>query len=161
MADKAKAIPDGYHTVTPYLTVKNSAEAIEFYKRAFGAEEMYRMPGPDGKSTMHAEIKIGTSILMLSDEWPEANIKSPQTLGSTTVNMHVYVQDVDAAFQKAVAAGATTVMPVTDMFWGDRYGKLTDPYGHSWGISTHTKDMTPQEIGEAAKEWMAKMPKSC
>ena len=159
MATKVKAIPDGYHSVTPYLTLKNSGEAIDFYKRAFGAEEVVRMPGPDGKSTMHAEIRIGNSMLMLADEWPQSDCKSPKSLGATTVNLFLYVQDVDAAFNKAVAAGATAGMPPTDMFWGDRFAKLTDPYGHSWSMATHKLDMTPEEIATGQKEFMAKMGK--
>lgn len=159
MATPGKPIPDGYHTLTPYLTLKNSAEAMDFYKRAFGAEELVRMPGPDGKSTMHAEIKIGNSMLMLADEWPQADCKSPGTLGGTSVNLFLYVQDVDAAFAKAVSAGAKASMPPTDMFWGDRYAKLTDPYGHSWSMATHKLDMTPDEIRTGQKEFMEKMGK--
>ena len=159
MATPGKPVPEGYHTATPYLTIKNAGEAIDFYKRAFGAEEIVRMPGPDGKSVMHAEIKIGSSMLMISDEWPMGDCKSPKTLGGTTVNIFLYVQDVDSIFQKAVAAGAQASMPPTDMFWGDRYGKVVDPYGHSWGIATHKLDMTPQEIEKGQKEFMAKMGK--
>ena len=159
MAKPGKAVPDGYHTATPYLSVKNAGEAIDFYKRAFGAEEIVRMPGPDGKSVMHAEIKIGNSMLMIADEWPQADCKSPKTLGGTSVNIFLYVQDADATFQKAVNAGAKATMPLMDMFWGDRYGKVVDPYGHSWGIATHKLDMTPEEIEKGQKEFMAKMGK--
>ena len=159
MATPGKAVPDGYHTATPYLSVKNAGEAIDFYKRAFGAEEIVRMPGPDGKSVMHAEIKIGNSMLMIADEFPQAEVKSPKTLGGTSVNIFLYVQDADATFQKAVNAGAKVTMPPTDMFWGDRYGKIVDPYGHSWGIATHKLDMTPEEIEKGQKEFMAKMGK--
>ena len=157
MSKPGKPIPDGYRTVTPYLTVKSAGEAIDFYKRAFGAEEVVRMVGPDGKSVMHAEIKIGNSMLMLAEEWPQGDCKSPKSLGGTSVNMFLYVQDVDSAFQKAVSAGAKASMPPTDMFWGDRYCKLVDPYGHSWGIATHKLDMTPEEIVKGQKEFMAKM----
>ena len=159
MAKPGKPIPDGYRSVTPYLTVKNAAEAIDFYKRAFGAEEIVVMRGPDGKSTMHAEIKIGDSMLMLADEWPQGEIKAPKTIGGTTVGIFLYVQDVDAVFNRAVAAGATTIMPPTDMFWGDRYSKLSDPYGHNWGLATHKLDMTPEEIQKGQKEFLAKMGK--
>jgi PhnB protein len=159
MAKPGKAVPDGYHTATPYLSVTNAGEAIDFYKRAFGAEEIVRMPGPDGKSVMHAEIKIGNSMLMIADEWPQADCKSPKTLGGTSVNIFLYVQDADATFQKAVNAGAKATMPLMDMFWGDRYGKVVDPYGHSWGIATHKLDMTPEEIQKGQKEFMAKMGK--
>jgi len=159
MATPGKPIPEGYHTATPYLTIKNAGEALDFYKRAFGAEEVVRMPGPDGKSVMHAEIKIGNSMLMIADEWPMGDCKSPKSLGGTSVNIFLYVQDVDSFFQKAVAAGANATMPPTDMFWGDRYGKLLDPYGHSWGVATHKLDMTPEEIKKGQQEFMAKMAK--
>lgn len=159
MATPGKPVPQGYHTATPYLTIKNAGEAIDFYKRAFGAEEIVRMPSPDGKGVMHAEIKIGNSMLMIADEWPQADCKSPKTLGGTSVNIFLYVQDVDATFQKAVSAGAKATMPPTDMFWGDRYSKVVDPYGHSWGIATHKLDMTPEEIDKGQKEFFAKMGK--
>jgi uncharacterized glyoxalase superfamily protein PhnB len=148
MAAKAKPIPEGFHTLTPHIVVKDAAKAIEFYKKAFGAEEVMRMPGPGGK-IMHADLKIGDSHLMLVDEFPEMDCHSPQSLKGSPVHLHVYVPDVDAAFKKAVAAGATASMPVTDMFWGDRYGKVTDPFGHKWSIATHQKDMTPAEIAKA------------
>ena len=157
MAKPGKPIPDGYRTVTPYLSIKNAAEAIDFYKRAFGAEEIVRMPGPDGKSVMHAEIKIGDSMIMLADEWPEGDVKSPKSLGGTTANIFLYVQDVDASFKRAVDAGATVKMAPEDFFWGDRYGKLIDPFGHHWGIATHKLDMTPEEITKGQKEFVAKM----
>jgi uncharacterized glyoxalase superfamily protein PhnB len=159
MAKPGKPIPEGYHSITPYLTVKGAAQAIDFYKRAFGAEEIVKMPGPDGKSVMHAELKIGDSIFMLSDEFPGAGCHSPQSLGATTIKMHMYVNDVDAAFDRAVKAGATALMPVADMFWGDRYGKLKDPYGHEWGLATHKLDLTPEEMGKAAQAAFSKMPK--
>lgn len=159
MPKPGKPIPDGYRSVTPYLTLKNAVEAIAFYKRAFGAEEILRMPGPDGKSTMHAEIKIGDSMIMLGDEWPQGDAKAPKSLGATTVGVHLYVQDADAVFNKAVAAGATVGMPPMDMFWGDRFAKVTDPFGHQWSIATHKLDMTPEEMEKGMKEFMAKMPK--
>ena len=119
-----KAIPEGFHSITPYLVVKGASDAIEFYKRAFGAVEEYRLNSPDGKSIVNAEIKIGDSVVMLSDEFPQGSCRSPRTIGGTTVMMHIYTEDVDRAFNQAVAAGATVMMPVMDMFWGDRYGQL-------------------------------------
>jgi PhnB protein len=154
-----KPIPEGYHTVTPYLTVRNASDAIEFYKRAFGAEERGRMRGPDGKSIMHAEIKIGDSIVMLSDEFPQGDTRSPQGLAGTTVSLILYVPDVDAAFQRAESAGARATMPPANMFWGDRFGKLTDPFGHVWGLSTHMEDVSPEEMTKRAQAAMAEMAK--
>jgi len=144
-----KPIPDGYHTVTPYLVCRGAAKAIEFYTKAFGAKEMFRMPMPDG-SIAHAEVQIGDSMLMISDENPDMGAVSPQSLNGTPVNIFLYVKDVDAAFQQAVKAGATAVMPPTDMFWGDRYSKLSDPFGHSWSIATHKEDVAPEEMGKRA-----------
>jgi PhnB protein len=155
----AKPIPQGYHTVTPYLTVKGAAQAIDFYKRAFGAQEVERMPGPDGTSVMHAELKIGDSIVMLSDEFPQMGTRSPQTLGGSTVSLFLYVPDVDAAFKRAVDAGAKATMPPADMFWGDRFGKVADPFGHAWGLATHTEDLSPDEIRRRGQAEMAKMAK--
>src|SRR5262249_19477473 len=126
MAPKVKAIPEGFHTVTPGLVVNDGARAIDFYKKAFGAEEIARMTGPDGRSVMHAELKIGNSMIFLGDEMPAMNAISPKTLKGSPITLHLYVEDVDAAFKRAVAAGATVEMPVADMFWGDRYGKVTD-----------------------------------
>ncbi len=146
----ARHIPTGYHTVTPYLIVRGAAQAIDFYKRAFGAAEMTRMPGPDGRRIMHAELKIGDSIVMLADEFPEMVSRSPESLGGCTASFHVYVEDVDRAFKRAVDAGAQVRMPVADMFWGDRYGKLGDPFGHEWGLATHKEDLSPEEIGRRA-----------
>jgi PhnB protein len=154
-----KPIPQGYHTVTPYLTVKGAAQAIEFYKRAFGAQEVERMPGPDGKSVMHAELKLGDSIVMLSDEFPQAGTRSPQTLGGSTGYLFLYVPDVDAAFKRAVDAGAKGAMPPSDMFWGDRFAKVSDPFGHEWGLATHKEDLSPEEIRKRGQAEMAKMAK--
>jgi PhnB protein len=154
-----KPIPEGYRTVTPYLTVRNASDAIEFYKRAFGAEEMSRMQGPDGKSVMHAEIKIGDSIVMLSDEFPQGDTRAPQSLAGTTGSIILYVPDVDAAFQRAENAGARGTMPPADMFWGDRFGKLTDPFGHAWGLATHKEDVSPEEMKKRAQAAMAEMAK--
>ena len=151
MKNGVKAIPDGYHTLTPHLVVKDASKAIEFYKKAFGAEEIRRVPGPDGKSLMHAELKIGDSRLFLVDEFPEMNCRGPQSIGGTPVTIHIFVEDVDAAFNKAVATGAQVAMPLADMFWGDRYGVLTDPFGHAWSMATHKEDLTPEEIGQRAQ----------
>lgn len=156
MAGQVKPIPDGYHTVTPYLAVHNAAKAIDFYKRAFGATELHHMDGPQGKIA-HAEIKIGDSIIMLSDEMPGTETRSPQSLNGTTTNLFIYVKDADAAFNKAVSAGARSTMPLTDMFWGDRYGKLTDPFGHSWSIATHKEDVAPEEMKKRSEAYAAKM----
>jgi uncharacterized glyoxalase superfamily protein PhnB len=154
-----KAIPEGYHTLTPYMTVRDAARAIEFYKQAFAAVERGVMKGPDGK-IMHAELRIGDSIVMLADEFPHIGSLSPQSIGGAGMGLHIYVEDVDSAFDRAIGAGATIEMPVSDMFWGDRYGKLLDPFGHKWSIATHTRDMSMEEIGEAQEEFMKQMPKS-
>jgi len=140
-----KAIPDGYYSLTPYLVIKGAAEAIEFYKKAFGAEEVMVMPGPGG-AVMHAEVKIGNTMLMLSDENPERGFLSPKTRGGATSSVLFYTDDVDAVFKKAVAAGAKQDQPPTDMFWGDRMGNVTDPFGHAWGIATHKEDVSPDEM---------------
>ncbi|MHC4851970.1 MAG: VOC family protein [Planctomycetota bacterium] len=144
-----KPIPDGFHTVTPYLLIDGAAEAIEFYKKAFSAEVTLSMPSPEGK-VMHAEIRVGDSPIMLG-EAPE-NAASPNTLGGTPVLIHLYVPDVDTVFMQAVAAGADIVTPVTDQFYGDRNGHLVDPFGHHWTISTHTEDLTDEEINERASK---------
>lgn len=145
-----KPIPDGMHTITPHIVCAGAAEAIEFYKKAFGATEGGRLAGPDGK-IMHACLKIGNSHLMMVDEMKEWGALGPKELKGTPVTLHLYVEDVDAAFAKAVEAGATSKMPVADMFWGDRYGMVEDPWGHCWSIATHIKDLSQEEITEAAK----------
>ena len=155
---KVKSIPDGYRTITPYITVRGAAHAIDFYKRAFGAEERERMPGPDGKSVMHAELKIGDSLLMLSDEFPEMGCRSPEALGGSTGYLFLYVPDVDSAFKRALDAGAKASMPPSDMFWGDRFGKLEDPFGNQWSMATHTENVSPKELGRRAQAAMAQMP---
>ena len=155
---KVNPIPKGYHSVTPGLAVRDAAQALEFYKKAFGAKEKFRMPGPDGK-IMHAEIMIGNSHIMVGEEMPEMNHLSPQALNGTPVNLYVYVKNVDKAFDQAVRAGATVVMPVMDAFWGDRHGSLKDPFGHSWGLATHKRDLSPKEIKKAAEEWFAQQAK--
>jgi uncharacterized glyoxalase superfamily protein PhnB len=154
---RVAAIPRGYHSVTPHLTVRGAADAIDFYKRAFGARERGRMPGPDGKVIMHAELQIGDSIVFLADEFPDMGCRAPQTLGGTTGSLHLYVRNVDQAFQRAVAAGAEVRMPVTDMFWGDRYAKVADPFGHEWGLGTHKEDLSAREIGRRAQEFFSRM----
>jgi PhnB protein len=152
-----KPIPDGYHTVTPYLIISGAAKAIEFYKKAFGAEELFRMGAPDGRIG-HAEIKIGDSPIMLADEFPEMGHKGPNSLGGTTVSILLYVKDVDTLAAQAVAAGATVMRPVQDQFYGDRSGTFTDPFGHVWTIATHKEDLSPEEIGRRAAEAMKKQP---
>jgi PhnB protein len=154
-----QAIPKGYHTITPYMTVRDAARAIEFYKQAFGAKEKGVMKGPGGK-VMHAELVIGDSIIMLADEFPEFGSLSPQSIGGSGTGLHIYIEDVDSAFDRAVKAGATVEMPVADMFWGDRYGKLRDPFGHKWSIGTHKADLSMEEMKKGMDETMAKMPKS-
>jgi uncharacterized glyoxalase superfamily protein PhnB len=151
MTNRIKAVPEGYHTLTPHLVVKGAGQAIEFYKKAFGAEEITRMPGPDGKSIMHAEIKIGDSRLFLVDEFPEMGAQGPLGIGGTPVTIHVYVEDVDTVFNRAVAAGAQVRMPLADAFWGDRYGQVTDPFGHRWSLATRKEDLTPEEISQRAQ----------
>jgi len=154
-----KPIPEGYHTLTPFLTVRDAARAIEFYKQAFGATERGVAKGPDGK-VMHAEIKIGDSIIMMSDEFPEFGSLSPESVGNTSMGLHIYVDDVDASFDRAVSAGAKVEMPVMDQFWGDRYGRLKDPFGHKWSIATHKKDMSADEMKHAMDDAMAQMQKT-
>jgi PhnB protein len=149
-------IPEGYNTLSPSLAVDNASEAIEFYKKAFGATERGRMPGPND-TIAHAELAIGDSILMLSDPFPQSSVKPPKELGGTTVNLFMYVDDVDAIVQQALDAGATISMPVDDQFWGDRFGTVTDPFGHSWGIATHIEDISPEEMAERGKVAMAQM----
>lgn len=149
MSSNVKPVPEGYHSVTPYLTVKGAAKAIEFYKQAFGAKEIFRMPQPDGKIG-HAEIQIGDSRIMLADEFPERNIRGPESLDGTPVMIHLYVNDVDTVAKRAVAAGAKEIRPVQDQFYGDRSGMFADPFGHQWNISTHVEDLSAEEIGKRA-----------
>jgi PhnB protein len=151
-----KPIPEGYHTVTPFLTVRDAANAISFYEKAFGAKSRGVMKGPDGK-VMHAELQIGDSIIMLSDEFPDYGALSPQSLNGSAAGLHIYVENADAAFDRAVKAGAQVEMPVSDQFWGDRYGRLRDPYGHKWSIATHVKDLSMDEMKHAMDEAMAQM----
>ena len=159
MAQKAKKpIPDGYHTVTPYLICKGAGEALDWYKKALGAEEKFRMPGPGGV-VAHAEFVLGDSTVMMADEFPDMGAKSPATLGGSPVGLCIYVSDCDAVFNRAVAAGAKVERPMQDQFYGDRSGTVTDPYGHKWTIATHTEDLTPEEIGERQAKWMAEQKK--
>jgi len=150
MASAVKPIPEGYHSVTPYLIISGAADAIEFYKKAFGAIELLRMPYPDGKIG-HAEIKIGDSPIMLADEVPDMKYLSPKTLGGSPVSILLYVEDVDTVFNRAVAAGATQDRPVEDKFYGDRAGSLIDPFGHTWHLATHKEDVTPEEMERRSK----------
>ena len=145
MSSKAKAIPEGYHAVTPYLCVSDAAGAIEFYKKVFGAAELMRMADASGKIA-HAEIKIGDTPVMLADEFPEMGFRSPQSFGGSPVTMHLYVEDVDVIVMRAVAAGAKMLEPVKDQFYGDRSGKLADPFGHVWNVATHKEDVSPEEM---------------
>jgi PhnB protein len=143
-------VPNGMHTVTPHLVCAGAADAIEFYKKAFGAEELCRMPMPDGR-IMHAAVRIGDSMIMLVDEMPDWNCLGPNARGGTSVTIHLQVENVDVVFDQAVKAGATVKMPLDNMFWGDRYGIVTDPCGHNWSIATHVRDVSPEEMMEASK----------
>jgi PhnB protein len=149
MATRPKPIPEGYHTATPYLIVSDAASAIDFYKKAFGATELMRMTQPDGRIG-HAEIKIGDSPIMLADEFPEIGARSPQRFGGSPVSILLYVEDVDALFSQAVAAGGKVLRPVKDQFYGDRSGGVTDPFGHVWYIATHKEDVAPEEMHKRA-----------
>jgi PhnB protein len=149
MAGKVKPIPEGYHTITPYLSIKGASDAIEFYKKAFGATEVMRMGEPGGRIG-HAELQIGDSKIMLADEHPEMDFRSPRAIGGTPVLLHLYVEDVDNVVGRAVAAGAKVVRPVQDQFYGDRSGSVADPYGHIWHVATHTEDLSSDEIRKRA-----------
>jgi uncharacterized glyoxalase superfamily protein PhnB len=151
---KVSPVPKGIHTITPGLAVRNAADAIEFYKKALGAKEKSRMPGPDGK-IMHAEMVIGDSHIMLGEENPQMNNPSPQSLNGSPISLYVYVRDADKTFNQAVNAGATVAMPVMDQFWGDRAGMITDPFGHKWWLATHKRDLSPKEMKKAAEEFFA------
>ena len=157
MATSVRPIPQGFHTVTPGLVVRGAAQAIEFYKKALGAQEVTRMPGPDGK-IMHAELRIGDSMIFISDEVTGmGNTRSPQTMGGCSCTLNVYVPDVDQVFKQAIASGAKEAMPVSDQFWGDRYGSLIDPFGFVWGIGTHKEDLSEAEVQTRAQEFFTKM----
>lgn len=151
-----KPIPDGMHSATPHLIIEGAAKALDFYKEAFGAVELSRLLGPDGK-VMHASFRIGNSVLFMADAFPEWGSLGPLALKGTTVTLALYVEDCDAVFAKAVAAGCTVKMPMSDMFWGDRYGLVIDPFGHAWSIATHTRDLTPAQVEEGFKAMLAEM----
>lgn len=154
-----KAIPEGYQTLTPMFIFKDAGKAIDFYKRAFGAEVRFVMPGPDGKGVMHAEVRIGTSVIMMGEENTDCPSKSAETIGGSPVSFYIYLENVDEAFKRAVEAGSKIQMPVEDMFWGDRMGTVLDPFGYSWSLASHTKDLTPEEIQKGAQAMFAKMAK--
>jgi len=153
-----KKIPEGYHSITPVLIVKDGNAAIEFYKKGSDVEERHRMKSPDGR-VAHAELKLGDSIFMLSDEYPEMKCHSPNSIGGNPVSMYVYVEDVDELFNKAISAGAKVLDPVKDQFWGDRHGRLEDPFGHLWSIATHKKDLSEEEMRKAAEAAFSQMSK--
>ena len=156
MARTVQPIPEGFHTITPQLICREAIKAIEFYRKAFGAEVGTRMTGPDGKSILHAELKIGDSMIFVCDEAPDWGARSPQSLNGSPVSLHMYVRDADASFKRATDAGATVTMPLQDQFWGDRFGKLTDPFGHQWSIAAHIEDVSDEECAKRAAAMMAK-----
>jgi PhnB protein len=158
MPNPVRAIPEGHHTITPGLTCKNTAQAIDFYKSVFGATEIMRMPGPEGR-IMHAELRIGDSRIMLADEFPGMSC-APTPGAMSASSLFLYLENVDATFNRAVAAGAKVDMPLSNQFWGDRYGKVTDPFGHQWGLAQHVEDVAPDEMMRRSEEWTAKMAKA-
>jgi uncharacterized glyoxalase superfamily protein PhnB len=160
MPGRVRPIPAGYHAITPHLTVKDGNAAIAFYKKAFGAEEIVRMPGADGKSIMHAELRIGDSHIMINDEFPEYGVKSPAAYQGSPVTIHLYVDNVDEVFERAISEGAREEMPLQDQFWGDRYGKIVDPFGHRWSLATHIEDVPPEEMEMRAEAAMKQFQKS-
>ena len=151
---QVKPIPEGFHSITPHLSVQGAARAIEFYRAAFGAEEIFRVPTPDGR-LLHAEIRIGDSIVMIADEFPDMCTGEAVVHGNLPVTIHLFVRDCDAVFQRATAAGAKVVMPLQDMFWGDRYGSVRDPFGHNWSIATRKQNLSPEEIAKASEQAFA------
>ena len=151
-----KPIPEGYHTLTPFLSLDDASAAIEFYKKAFGATERMRMPAPDGR-VAHAELQIGDSVVMLSDMFEQSQGKTPKQAGGTTVGLLLYVEDVDEVYKQAIDAGAKSTQEPEDMFWGDRFSRITDPFGHDWQIATHVEDVSPEDMQERSKEAMASM----
>ena len=160
MNENVNMIPDGYHSINAYLVVRNAAKAIDFYKKAFSAEERFRMHGPDDKTIIHAELKIGDSVFMLTEESSEMKTLSPESIGGSPVSMYVYVNDVDAVFNQAVSEGAIVLNPVRDQFYGDRSGYLRDPFGHLWSIATHKKDLSPDELRKAGEAFFEEMSKT-
>jgi PhnB protein len=159
MSAKVKPIPDGYRSVSPYLFIRGAAQAIDFYKQAFDASERMRMPGPNGK-IMHAELQIGDSMVMLADEFPEMSALSPETVGGTPVMIAIYVDDVDATFNRAIAAGAKPLRPVANQFYGDRSGSLVDPFGHKWNLATHVEDVSHEEMTRRTEAMMKSAQKA-
>jgi len=157
LATAVKPIPEGYHSFTPHLTMRGADRAIDFYRRAFGAEELGRMHGPDGKTVMHAELKIGDSRFFLGDEVPGMDCRSPDTLGGSPAGIYLYVRNVDEVFRKAMDAGATMKRPVVDMFWGDRTGSVLDPFGYVWDLATHREDVSPEEMKRRGEEFFRKL----
>ena len=155
MPSKTPAIPEGFHTITPHITLRNAAQAIDFYKNAFGAEELGRSLTPDGK-IMHAAIRIGDSLIMMNDEFPNMGCSSAETLGGTNITLHIQTEDVDSLFDRAVKAGAKATMPVANQFWGDRYGQVVDPFGQRWSLATRVEQLTPEEVEARAKAFFAK-----
>ncbi len=155
MCAKVNPIPSGYHSITPYLVIQGAAEAIDFYKKVFGATELMRMPNPKDGTIGHAELKIGDSVVMLADEHPQMGYRGPQTLGGTPVSLLLYVADVDSVAKQAVAAGATELRPVADQFYGDRMGTFQDPFGHVWSIASHVEDVAPEEMAKRAAAAMS------
>ena len=160
MSESVKIIPEDYHSINPYLVVRNADKAIEFYKKAFNAEERFRMHGPDGKTIMHAELKIGDSVFMLTEESPDMKSLSPESIGGSPVSLYVYVKDVDGVFNQAISEGATALYPVRDQFYGDRSGYLKDPFGHLWTIATHKKDLSPDQLRKAGEAFFEEMSKT-
>jgi len=157
MAKAKNPVPEGQHTISPHLTVKGAAQAIEFYKKAFGAVELHRSPDPNGL-IMHAALKVGDSMFFLNDQMPmPGGGKAPTSLGGTAVTINLYVPDADKIYKQAIANGATATMPIADQFWGDRYGVATDPFGHKWAIATRMEDLTPEEMDKRGREFMAQM----
>src|SRR5690348_5756338 len=159
MPEQVKAVPPGFHTLTPHLTVRNAEQALEFYKNAFGAEVLHVAHMPDGK-VMHAALRIGDSMVMLNDEFPDHGALSPLSTGGTSVTIHIYTDNVDTAFNRAVSAGAQVKMPLADQFWGDRYGVVADPFGHKWSLGAHIKDMSAEEMQREMARAMAGMKKT-
>jgi PhnB protein len=159
MPEKPQPVPPGFHTLTPHLIVRDAARAITFYEKAFGAQLLGKMLTPDGK-VMHAAMKVGDSMMMLNDEFPEWGALSPVSNGGSGVTLHMYLENVDAAFQKAVSAGAEVKMPLMDQFWGDRYGIVADPFGHKWSLATHIRDVSQEDMAQAQAKAMSEMPKS-
>ncbi len=157
MTTEVKPVQEGFHTITPSIIVSDAAKALDFYKRALGAEVLFSQTTPDGSKVVHSEIKVGNSIFFLNDEFPEMGARSPLSLGGSSITLVLSVEDADSGFARAVEAGATSIMPVAEMFWGDRWGMVTDPFGHNWAFCTHVKDLSPEEVARASEEFFSKM----